>query len=233
MVVLVFLAPLPAAKAAEDGASLDPPPRMTPVLRLEAGVLATAWESCGPPQEPIELLIERDGRGRVSVVGDEAAPGSPRECIARAIAGRVVPDEGLRPGTRNLVRLPWGAWTQDVQEELRRGGGQVRPAHPDGTPTRPYDPSVVVDGIRRQLRGVQRCYEGILRTQPGLGGKVTVRFTLVEAGRNTRGHAAENTTGHAGLAQCIVDAVTEIHFARYPTGAAVDFSYPFVFAPQS
>ena len=135
MVVLMFLAALPSAKAAEDGASLSPPPRMTPLLRLEAWVLATAWESCGPPAEPIELLIERDGRGRVSVVDGSVAPGSARDCIARAIAGRVVPDEGLRPGTRNLLQLPWGSGLQDPQVERRQGGGQVQPARPDGAPT--------------------------------------------------------------------------------------------------
>lgn len=206
---------------------------MTPVLRLEAEVLETAWESCGSPSEPIELLIERDGFGRVSVVDAELVPGSARECIARAIADRVVPDEGLRPGTRNLVQLPWGSWIQDAQQQLRREGGQVRPESPNAAPTRPYDPSVVVAGIRRRLRGIQRCYEGLLRTHPDLAGKITVRFTLVEAGSNTRVHPTENTTGHAALAQCIVEAITEMHFERYPTGAAVDFSYPFVFAPQS
>jgi len=229
----MFLAPLQSANAAEDGASLDPPPRMTPLLRLEAWVLATAWESCGSPDEPIELLIERDGSGRVSVVDAQPAPGTARDCIARAISGRVVPDEGLRPGTRNLLQLPWGSWSRRAPGELRRAGGQVRPATSDRAPTRTFDHSIVVAGIRRQLRGVQRCYEGFLRTQPDLGGKVTVRFTLVEAGRNTHARATENTTGHEGLAQCVLNAITEIHFERYPTGGAVEFSYPFVFAPQN
>lgn len=233
LLALLLLVALPLAKAAEDGEGLDAPPRMTPLLRLEAWVQAEAWERCGSPRERVQLLIERDGGGQVSVVDTDLAPGSPRECVARAISGRVVPDERLRPGTRNLIQLPWGSRWQDAQSELRRGGGQIQPAIHDGAPTRPYDPSIVVDGIRSQLREVQRCYEATLRTQPGLAGKVTVRFTLVEAGRNVDAHATENTTGHHGLALCVVNAITALHFSRYPTGGALDFSYPFVFAPQN
>lgn len=73
-------------------------------------------------------------------VVDELAPGSARECVARAVSGRVVPDDGPRLGTRNQIQLPWSSRSQDAEVELRRGGGQVRPAMLDGTPTRPTIP---------------------------------------------------------------------------------------------
>lgn len=96
-----------------------------------------------------------------------------------------------------------------------------------------FDASIVVQTIRRRLRAIQRCYETELRRDPTLAGKVTVRFTIVERGTVSGATATENTTGSAAVANCVVSAIRRFRFNPGPDGGSVDFSYPFVFAPQN
>ena len=96
-----------------------------------------------------------------------------------------------------------------------------------------FDAAIVVRTIRARLRAIQRCYETELRRDPTLAGKVTVRFTIVERGTVSNASASENTTGSAAVATCVVSAIGRFRFNPGPEGGSVDFSYPFVFAPQN
>lgn len=96
-----------------------------------------------------------------------------------------------------------------------------------------FDAAIVVRTIRARLRAIQRCYETELRRDPTLAGKVTVRFTIVERGTVSNASATENTTGSAAVANCVVSAIRRFRFNPGPDGGSVDFSYPFVFAPQN
>lgn len=96
-----------------------------------------------------------------------------------------------------------------------------------------FDASIVVRTIRRRLRAIQRCYETELRRDPTLAGKVTVQFTIVERGTVSNARATENTTGSQAVGNCVVSAIRRFRFNPGPDGGSVDFSYPFVFAPQN
>ena len=96
-----------------------------------------------------------------------------------------------------------------------------------------FDAALVVREIRRRLSAIQRCYETELRRNPTLAGKVTVRFTIVEAGTVSAASATENTTGSPAVASCVVSTIRRFRFNPGPDGGSVDFSYPFVFAPQN
>jgi len=96
-----------------------------------------------------------------------------------------------------------------------------------------FDSSVVVRTIRTRIRAIQRCYETELRRNPTLAGKVTVQFTIVERGTVSGAHATENTTGSPAVASCVVDTISRFRFNPGPEGGSVNFSYPFVFAPQN
>jgi len=96
-----------------------------------------------------------------------------------------------------------------------------------------FDSSVVVRTIRTRIRAIQRCYETELRRNPSLAGKVTVQFTIVERGTVSNARATENTTGSPAVANCVVSTVRRFRFNPGPEGGSVNFSYPFVFAPQN
>lgn len=96
-----------------------------------------------------------------------------------------------------------------------------------------FDANLVVRQIRARLRAIQRCYETELRRNPSLAGKVTVQFTIVERGTISAASATENTTGSPAVAACVVSTIRRFRFNPGPEGGSVNFSYPFVFAPQN
>ncbi len=62
---------------------------------------------------------------------------------------------------------------------------------------------------------------------------MTVRFTIAEAGTISAARASDNTTGSDAVGRCVVNAIRGLRFTPGPEGGSVDFSYPFVFAPQN
>ncbi len=95
-----------------------------------------------------------------------------------------------------------------------------------------FDAAKVVAAIKLRLRAIQSCYENELKRDPTIAGKVTVTFTIQQAGTVSGASATENTSGSAGLASCVVKTVQRFRFTPGPSGGSVTFSYPFVFAPQ-
>lgn len=93
--------------------------------------------------------------------------------------------------------------------------------------------SMVVDSIRERLRDIQRCYENELRQDTTLAGVVRVDFTVLEQGTVSGVRASKNTIGSEAVAACVVHVIRRFRFSPGPVGGSVDFSYPFVFAPQN
>ncbi len=109
----------------------------------------------------------------------------------------------------------------------------VRPERPlDEGGSGELDGRVVTARVRSYMAGIRRCYETELRHDPTLAGKVTTKFTILESGTVTNVTTVLNTTGSAPLAQCVGGIIDRMRFRSGPVGGSVDFSYPFVFAPQ-
>ncbi len=96
-----------------------------------------------------------------------------------------------------------------------------------------FDQGQVVRMIRSRQSAFRRCYENALRNNPTLNGRVAVQFTIQERGNVSGARATENTTGDAGLASCVVGVIRRLRWRQGPEGGAVQFSYPFIFAPQN
>jgi outer membrane biosynthesis protein TonB len=96
-----------------------------------------------------------------------------------------------------------------------------------------FDQSQVVRMIRQRQSAFKRCYETSLRNNPSLQGKVTVQFTIEQRGNVSAARAVENTTNDAGLASCVVGVIRRLRWREGPEGGSVQYSYPFVFAPQN
>ena len=124
------------------------------------------------------------------------------------------------------------AMTTTVMEREVRGSIRLQGGGDTGG-SGDFDANLVVQQIRRRLRAIQRCYETELRRNPSLEGKVTVQFTIVERGTISAASATENTTGSPAVATCVVNTIRRFRFNPGPEGGSVNFSYPFVFAPQN
>src|SRR5207244_188384 len=57
------------------------------------------------------------------------------------------------------------------------------------------DANIVAQEIRRRMRSIQACYERELKRNPGLGGKVTVKFTIGTVGKVTSVGIEADTVG--------------------------------------
>lgn len=84
--------------------------------------------------------------------------------------------------------------------------------------------------VRQRKGAIQGCYEKELKRNPGLKGKVVVRFAITPAGRTSDIDIEENTLGNEAVASCIKTVVRGWIFPFKPE-SEVPVAYPFVFAP--
>lgn len=162
-----------------------------------------------PGRSSADVLRSRDGGGEGS--GGNRDIGN---LVASNNAGREV-------ATRAVSERRIGRASFEATDGGEEGGVGV------------FDSALVVRGIRGRLRRIQNCYEHELVGNPTLTGRVTVRFTIAEAGTISAARASDNTTGSDAVGRCVVNAIRGLRFTPGPEGGSVDFSYPFVFAPQN
>src|SRR5689334_23550470 len=80
------------------------------------------------------------------------------------------------------------------------------------------NPAVIQEHLRARFSKLKHCYEQGVRKNPGLGGKVTVRFVIEKDGRV--GHAAPVCTSmpDPAVVACIVGEYGQIRFPRPEAG---------------
>ena len=93
------------------------------------------------------------------------------------------------------------------------------------------DSDLVAQALKRELGRIRACYERALRHDPGLAGKLSVAFTLEQAGTVSGVRIDEDTLGDAGLRSCVVATLSGLRIAA-PTGGSVQLRFPFVFESQ-
>jgi hypothetical protein len=87
----------------------------------------------------------------------------------------------------------------------------------------------IQDSIRANLNQLRFCYEKELRKDPQLAGKVTVKFTIGNAGKVTEARAEGMG---AEVAACVTQAVKAIAFPKPKGGGIVNVTYPFIFKTE-
>jgi hypothetical protein len=77
--------------------------------------------------------------------------------------------------------------------------------------TMPDDVRITVSRYAAQMR---RCYDHALRDQPGLGGKLVVRFRVGASGRarTVQFVSGESTLHHAGVERCVARVFRAMRF---------------------
>lgn len=112
---------------------------------------------------------------------------------------------------------------REVQIKANVGSGSISGQEGTGQ----IDRNSVTAVFSRRKSAIKSCYERALKTNPNLKGKVTIKFTIGPAGRITDISVAQNTTGDAGVGECIIGKVRAWRFEP-PSGGSVTFSYPFL-----
>jgi TonB family protein len=231
------------SKQASEGPAQDDP-------AVSAEARARIAEQAAAQAESMILGALGEGGALNDVLAGGAVTGNAEDILAQASGVGVAQGSGGgelrsrggggsgRTGKLGSLKRAGGAGatkarkTKQVQERRIRGninlggGGDIGGA---GI----FDSSKVQSQIRRRLSAIQRCYEHELTRNPSLAGKVTVQFTIQERGNVTGARAAVNTTGSSAVAQCVTGIISRLRFNPGPEGGSVQFSYPFVFAPQN
>lgn len=128
-----------------------------------------------------------------------------------------------------------------VGEHCRHGanvGNRLRERPPSGPRVQPrtpevtgISPEIIRRVVRRNLAQVNHCYEQGLAVQPGLQGRVSVRFVIGSAGSVLGAQVAQDDLGNASVGQCITRAVQRWNFDLPPNTGAVTVTYPFSLMP--
>ncbi len=96
--------------------------------------------------------------------------------------------------------------------------------------------SLTREEIERVIRAhhpeVRNCYDREIARNPGLAGKVTLKWTIVEGGRVENVSTKENTTGSRSLSDCIAANLKGWKFPTPAQGSSADVEWPFVFKPR-
>jgi TonB family protein len=112
---------------------------------------------------------------------------------------------------------------------------------PAGVPAAPglsVQPAGLTDesvrrSIRGHLQGMKTCYEAALTRQPGLSGRVLLRFSVGDDGTVRRSEIASSTFQNADLDACMGRAVCRWRFNAPAGGEEVTITYPVTFTAAS
>jgi TonB family protein len=85
--------------------------------------------------------------------------------------------------------------------------------------------------VARHRGGIRLTYDKYLKRDPGMGGKITVRFTISASGSVVNVLILENTTGSAQFEQDLIRKIKLWKFEEVIEGD-VTVTYPFLFNPS-
>ncbi len=84
--------------------------------------------------------------------------------------------------------------------------------------------------VKRRLPSIRHCYQRALQSDPGLGGKVVVAFTIARDGTVSAASLAEDGVDDASVRSCLRAVFFTLKFPEPKGGGVVDVRYPFVFS---
>ncbi len=166
------------------------------------------------PKDARKVRVPRPGTGLAAASGSDASTAAAPGAEAGA------PDQGSGAGTGSASGRASGS-----------GAGTGSSAEPDSAEQvrATLDADSVRMVVSHHMPQVRACYDRALKQQETIRGVVEVQFEVTAKGRVSEAKVHRNTTGHAGLGNCIAYAIKGWRFPR-PVGGDVTFIYPFVFS---
>ena len=82
--------------------------------------------------------------------------------------------------------------------------------------------------INSHMHQIQQCYERALLHEPGLAGKLVIKWTIGLSGEVASVGTQNSSLKDPGVGECILDKLKAWRFPR-PQGGTVQVTYPFVF----
>ena len=116
----------------------------------------------------------------------------------------------------------------DVPVSTSRSGGVIKAG---GTPIilGSLDKSLIDTVIRKNMNQLRYCYQRELTKNPGLEGKIIVKFTIAPDGSVSRSGIKTSSMGNSDVETCLTERFKRFKFPEPKGGGVVIVSYPFVF----
>jgi biopolymer transport protein ExbD len=86
--------------------------------------------------------------------------------------------------------------------------------------------------IKRHMNQLKYCYQRELADKPTLGGKITVKFVIVQDGSVSKATTKSSTMGNSDVESCLNQHIQRLKFPKPKGGGTVIVSYPFSFEPD-
>lgn len=140
---------------------------------------------------------------------------------------------GQRGGNERIDDLIAGIGSVKATEISKRGDIVIqRPESIQGAASSnaKRDNDAINKVVVERKSSIRMTYEKYLKRDPGLAGKITVRFTILASGEVTRIEVLENSTGNTDLESEITRKIALWTFEAISEGE-VTVTYPFIFKP--
>ncbi|HUH01964.1 MAG TPA: AgmX/PglI C-terminal domain-containing protein, partial [Kofleriaceae bacterium] len=117
------------------------------------------------------------------------------------------------------------------------GGAKRKPSAPSlsgGAPSVSgnLDAGAIRRVIQAHMNRLRYCHARALETQPGLAGKILVKFTITAKGTATNVKTSADPALEKEVAPCVVATIEKMKFSAPPGGKPVEISYPLVFKAE-
>ena len=119
----------------------------------------------------------------------------------------------------------------DAQFEVKMSGPTKIEEIAEATAGRGAD---AIEAMIAQHRAqIAYCYQRELKSNPGLKGKIVVRFTVRANGRVTGAKVVQSTLGNTKVERCIVRIIRRFRFETVGKEKGnLTYEYPFIFSPK-
>jgi TonB family protein len=109
------------------------------------------------------------------------------------------------------------------------GQGDLGLIHKESQVTGGLDREVIAKYIASQKGKILYCYERQLSANPGLFGKVAVKFQIAASGAVENSQITESTINNNNVESCLLQLMATWQFPKPVGGVRVQVGYPFVF----
>jgi outer membrane biosynthesis protein TonB len=188
-----------------------------------------------------------DGEGALVDVLGQGDVGADQDALLSQVSG-----VGVATGDRGNLRGPAGGKgvgeAADIAQVRMKGGDATVKTGGAGTErtvkglvkrknaaaiegTGALDSQDVNKIIGKKMGAIKGCYERSLRRNPGLKGKLVIRFTISGSGKVTAARAVQNDL-NPEVADCVSQAFKRFRFPQ-PDGGSLTLESPFMFLPSS
>ena len=173
--------------------------------------------ACGdskPAQAPIVVAEVAPAASSVSSPSPSSSPTPASSAPSEAAEATEATDGGTKPPYELGGR-------RTKSPSLRQGQVSINGKLP---------PEVIQRIVRQNFGRFRLCYENGLRTNPALGGKVTVKFTIDGTGAVSKPSDGPSDLADKNVIACIVRGFSNLSFPQPPSGVVV-VAYPIIFDP--